>query len=623
MRSISRFPIKENIINDITLDNEFNLFMYRLSYYLNKSIIEGTYTKGNTSEDISIISNTVQKIIIDLSEPESPQYNPDPLIEINHIIQYQINTYELFIEKTKRLYNKENIEYIDKSIYLDNYSIYFKKFKSLIELLNCNIELAKIDHSFLNDELILKQLFNLKNSLNTIRFTIPRIKNYEPQTKSLYVKFNTLIGALKMKCEFLIDKWYARSKIKLIDDNLKHKNLFESNIYIDYEANSTLRDYKNKIIYLYEISGYKRQNILKKCFQEINRKNISDRETLNSLSIFELHTLIKYYKDEVKNLDLLKDLIPVFDKKTSNDQSNFYENFALHVAKQYCQNNYFSLYCEKLEDNTINLTSENLINKLDSFFLEYETIKNNTAGLTDNFFLQAKFLKYSLTIINNHLNANKDNLLDAVIKTKKFHTKLEQSIEEFEKKIQWSLKNNNYIFKLPYSESIIKYKHINIYLSSSFLLPKIDEDIVKEKRHIDDINQKLKFIYTTELQINEIHKLKEDYKIDNKKLIETVTLFTAVISFIVGSIGGFKFVTDIYSAISFTITFGLSLMTFVLIIMRLLKKERITNGWDFGFLTIILAFIAILTLNLQKTLKQETITPNTDSANTIKLKIEN
>lgn len=601
------------------LEKNLETFFLELNCFINKTILEGTYI---TTPNIFKTLNAKFLELSAISEEYTHIKSVDPKTIKNYLdtYMYQINMSLLFVGKINRLYSQGIPTFTNLEIFLDKKNTIFTKYEDLIQLLEYNIELSKIDHLFINEESLIKELFKYKNDIKNIRITVSLVKDTE-----LRNSFNDITHALLLKVEFLIDKWRARHSFKLKDENFKYIDLFTDKRYSDI---TRIQEYKSKILYLYNVNGHDSSSILRKEYQKILSKCkvnelITNINTLNKLNLFDLHTLIKYYKDEVKDSQKLKKLIQVFRNKENNNRSeNIHNIFCIHISKQYCLNNYFSLYCDEFLKSTDGI--DKLEYRINKFTEEYLQIKKESTHLTDNFFLDFKFLKTSLLFLEKQFLKNKDNTHDIIKRTSDFfNVTLQKTINVFDSKIQWSLKNNNYIFKLPFEESLVKYKDINIYFSSSFLLPKINDEILDARNFLSSDYQKLNLKYSTEHEIQDIYNLKEDYKKENKKTIEIVTLFTAIVSFIVGSIGGFKFITDIYSAISFVAIFGLCLLSFVLTIMKLIRKDGIVNYLDFIFLFSMLIFIAFISLNMQKTLKPDVNTTNTESTNTIKLKIDN
>ncbi|SFN09554.1 hypothetical protein SAMN05421741_101105 [Paenimyroides ummariense] len=562
-------------------------FFLDLTYIVNKSIIEGEY--------LNIIDITdgyyIWFEILSLNSQEFTHISGAKYKDIEdflHSLKYLISLYSLFSKKICKLYNRGVLEYIDTEIYISSENLIYKEFNSFFELTENNIELSKIDHQFINDESLLKELFKVKNNITNIRISTSQFN----RNSSLHSSFTNLKDALILKVNFLIDKWYIRSSTKLKDTEFKFEE-FKNIAKYNLPKNNNLNKYKDKIKYLYELDGYSYSNLLENKFNDIDKTN------KKKLTFFELHTLVKYYKDKVNNLDKLNEVLRAFSNKLENFKSiNIYEKFSYNISYQYCLNNYFSLFCEDFYNNCNDLNEKNLNTKLNILYKKYKDVKAKSISLTDNFFIQYKLLSYSFLTIEKVLNNAGDKTIEALNSSSNhFNIILTEVLEEYENKIQWSLKNNNYIFKLPYDESLIAYKNLNIYIASSFLLPKVNEDIINEKRLLLNHHQKLSVFFNIENQIDEIKKLKENFELDNKKLIETVTIFTAIISFIVGSIGAYKFLTTFTEALIFIIVFGISISIFVLLIFISTKGIEALKKYKLALISVYaLAFIILTAL---------------------------
>lgn len=545
-------------------------FFLEFAYILNKSIIEGEYLDKTNITDV--YNSYFENLTLTSQEFfHIPKVKYTDIEDFLHSLKYLISLYSLFSKKICKLYNREVLEYIDTEIYINSDNLIYKEFNSFFELTENNIELSKIDHQFINDESLLKELFKVKNNITNIRITTTQFNS----NTTLHNSFTDLKDALILKVNFLIDKWYIRSTTKLKDIEFKFeefKNIAKYNLAKD----NNLNKYKDKIKYLYELNGYNYSNLLENKFNNI------DKSSINTLTFFELHTLVKYYKDKVRNLEKLNEVLVAFTYKLDNLKDiNIYERFSYNISYQYCLNNYFSLFCEDFYNNCNDLNEANLNVKLNFLYKKYTDVKAKSISLTDNFFIQYKLLSYSFLTIERVLNNAGDKTIEALNSSSNhFNIILKEVLEEYENKIQWSLKNNNYIFKLPYNESLVVYKNLNIYIASSFLLPKVNEDIINEKRLLLNNHQKLSVFFNIEGQIDEIKKLKENYESDNKKLIETVTIFTAIISFIVGSISAFQFIETFTQAVLFISIFSFAISIFVLLIFTTTKGLKlILKNW--------------------------------------------
>lgn len=589
-KELSNLGINEDLISNL------KYFGYKINYVINKSILEGEYIeKTNIEELIEELNNCLIELktkfgvfgAIDILEENALNFDNDSSTKYLDYFHYQINLYKLFIGKIKRLYTKRGLSYVENKIFIDHTSEVYSEYEYLLAFFDDNIELSKADHQFTSDETMLKTLFRIKNSIDSFRPQFSKGDVNDDRYNILQGLFVNLTKSLKLKVQFLIDKWYIRSKIKLKDDNIAYHNLFKSNSWIDYSL-PDLRRIKEKIIYLYEIPNNDGVNILKNCFQRISNKG-----QILELSFFEIHTLIKYYKDFLKNKEKLKSILIFFEDKNDSIVANTYENFSFEIAKQYCQNNYFSIYCEDFEKDCVGLKPDKLLEKLNGLYDVYKGIKYDNEGLTDNFFLESKFLNYSFKVLLKCLENNGDNRYEFIKETSVFFKEtLMDVLFEYDNKTNWSLKNNNYIFKLPYKESKVNFCGLNIYLSSSFLLPIDNDAIIKEKRALEFPFQRLNLLYSTINEITEIKQLKDDFKAENKRTIEVVTIFTAIVSFIMGSLGGFKFVDSIFNAIAFTLIYALCLLMFVVLILKTFRSEKIYKLYDlFPLLLVLLAII--------------------------------
>ncbi len=552
-------------------------FFLDLTYIVNKSIVEGEYII--ITETAEGLTSFFEMLSFDLQE--FTHIKGAKFIEIEDFknsIKYLISLYSLFSKKICKLYKREVIEYIDIDVFIETDNPFYKKFYTFFQLTQNNIELSKIDHQFINDESLLKELFRVKNNIKNLRIQVSDFKDNIDR----HNLFTIVRDALLLKVNFLIDKWYVRSSTKLKNSESQFVEFVNTN------KNNNLNNYKDTIKYLYELNNYNHSSILEDKF------NLIDKSNLEKLFFSELHTLIKYYKDKVKNLDKLKEVLDTFSKKKDHTYNNLFESFSLQISYQYCLNNYFSLFCENFYKDCTDLNETNITEKLYLLHSKFKEVKANSISITDNFFIQYKFLTYSFLIIEKAIKNAGENTIEVLNNSSDyFNITLKVALEEYENKTQWSLKNNNYIFKLPYKESLITYKNLNIYFASSFLLPKVNDDIINEKRILLNNYHKLTTLFNIENQIVELQTLKynfnkeiktlnENFDTTNKKLLETVTIFTAIISFIVGSIGAYKFLTTFTEALIFIIVFGISISIFVLLIfistkgIEALKKYKLS-----------------------------------------------
>lgn len=182
----------------------------------------------------------------------------------------------------------------------------------------------------------------------------------------------------------------------------------------------------------------------------------------------------------------------------------------------------------------------------------------------------------------------------------------------YEANIEWSLKNFNYIFILPFDESVIPFtidgEEYQIFFASSFVLPPSSKNIIENfeivKTKFLKLNAYLDFAKYFLEEITEINNIKKELESKEVKSIELISLFTAVISFIIGGVSGFAFIKDLYTALLFFVVFTTSLLTFLIVLFvftrgkKVIKEHKSFLIWIYGIF--ILAIISIASSNFIK-----------------------
>lgn len=426
----------------------------------------------------------------------------------------------------------------------------------------------RFDHFFDEGMEFLKNLIELENSINKSKHPFKHI------------------SALKLKISFLKYKWAVRQnttyqsiddgqfsvKSYLLNDNLisvleppefitTHEKLNEWKKYLDFHYNYSEKDYH-----------FKRYNDLK-------------LRELKDLNFFELHFLIKFYKDIKKDYKNLSDVIEVIEKKEADcalNKSHYFKNL------NYALNNQFSLLIENesvKEEDVIELREK--IKKL-----------QNKSG-SDNFFLEYKYLSFCIERLKRLIK--KREAFDTEISVNKYLKEIRELISECEKKISWSQNHHNLLYQLPYDESLVGYNSESlesIYFASSFLLPlsieQANYDIQKIKINFNNEFSYIEVYNTLDKEFNQIKDIKASVTQYEKKSIETISIYTAIISFIVGSVSGFSFIDSFYKAIIFLLIFSTSLTSFLLLVFistkgfdKIYKFKKALLYFYFGIATLL------------------------------------
>ena len=124
------------------------------------------------------------------------------------------------------------------------------------------------------------------------------------------------------------------------------------------------------------------------------------------------------------------------------------------------------------------------------------------------------------------------------------------------------------------------------------VLPNIHYKKIEEK--FNKLNSYLEFSLFFNNETNEINKIKESVKGTEKRSVETLTIFTAIISFIIGNVALFQFIKTFYEALIFILIYVIALSVFVLLIFISTKGfKKIISYWIFlaGFYAVLILLL--------------------------------
>lgn len=505
---------------------------------------ESTALHNYTNNFVKILENTLLGYKKLYSQIKIHTYNP--------------NTEIVFIDSKEN--NDESIkcfEFFGKEVSVCFENVFFI------------LGLSTYDHFF--DESIdyFRSLINFKNRLNT------------SQKASLYYSI------IDEKVSFLEYKWGIRqiTTSKFLD-NKTNKSYIIDNDIISINKNPSFQSERKELI------NWK--TYLEKHYQYVENF-ILESEIVNELlekdkpSMLEVHTLIKNFKDVNPNYENLKNVVESFEKRENEFEENkriFFKNL------NYALNNQFSLLIEKKD-----VTDEEVRN----LKIKIDALQNKLEY--DNFFVDFKYLKYSIKKLEN-LILNREPLeikqeISALINN------IRELIITCERKIEWSENHHNLLYQLTYEESLVYYgteKIEKVYYASTFLLPLSVEQIQKEffelKLEFNNKYNYLEILSTLDKEFSVIKEMKEK----DVKSIELISLFTAVISFIIGGVSGFKFIEDWKTALLFDIVFSTSLISFLIVLFAFTRGIELVKKYFYyilGFYLIFLTSIFLIT-NIDK-----------------------
>lgn len=541
-----------------TLINVFKL--------LNYSLLSGEYI-GNLD-----IKEDIEQVIEKLSSTfnltnDFEEEAQTVIFELNSTISIAIGIYKFFISDIENKYSDNRIDFLfsfdkqtEKNIQKSNLS---NTSKNLIDYFTNHVSLSRNDHFPSSEDNRAEALFTIENSIDN----------------SDILEFEKLSKLLKLKLDFLKHKWKAR-KQQENPSSIYYSIDGSSTILAEYSSdNAKLNEWGEVINFHYELNNQWKFQIQEKVKRFKNKP-------LGELNYLQIHQLIKYYKDVKKSYSKLVE-ISSFLLGRVND--NNFNSYCLSIFTNYSLNNQFSLFVEKEEN--IPLIKE-----------EYQNIKDKKRGEINNFFLEFKYLNSIIDILLKKIE--EDNNVEFIKKYEKTVTdECKGILGNYYQNKEWAKRNHNYIFQLPFDECLVPIDKIddleNIFIASSFILPPVN-DIIES--HYSEIRQKYKSIT---LYVDIIKRLKKDLeKIEdlNKafdkrdfKSIEIISIFTAIITFILSSIPAYKFIESVWDSLLFMLSLASALGIFVMLI--LFSTRGFKDNYRGVFYLIVLCVIAVVGYN--------------------------
>jgi len=552
----SFFNEEDELLKDELIEVITKSILQSSEFYI-ESIISGEYVKdAGFEESLESYEKALNDLYDSISTVEDSDFH-------DIIFSKFIPGLKLFLDYYKNFVKIVNIHNINPAIDLifswsglSNHDILGFDERLVAEFNNfrLTLNLNRLDHFFDEDIDYFINLVELENAI---------IENKNP------FKYNS---AVILKITFLKYKWSVRqiTTSKVIGKSGTVKSYLINNKLFSILDTSPLSGNNVKINEWREYleNHYDLTNTNSYWTKTFDAIKLLDKSSLNYL---QLHFLIKFYKDYKPNLENLSKVVTELESRESRFEGNkqdYYKNVL------YALNNQFSLLVDQDQPNSQEV--ENLHGKIIAIQLQ----SNN-----DNFFVHIKYLQYKIKTLGQLLKSrqalDKSDSIAVNLRT------VRDLLITCESKIVWSKNHHNLLFQLPYDESLIPYNSENIsqiYFASSFLLPlsaeQTDYDFSKLKIEFNNKFNHLEALESLHKEFEVIKALKENVETTDKKSIETITIFTAVIAFIVGTISGYSFIDTFFKAIIFLLIFSTSLFTFVSLIflstrgLELLKKNK-------------------------------------------------
>ena len=596
-----------NILADLTahLSKSAKIFFKSL----NLSVLSGEYISISDFEDyIKKIEKTLT-LISEIDEGLVPiQYrgNFQDLLYIGFTkpLVQAINNYLGHYKKIKRKYNNPDRQSLFEAISKKNLHIPENHpnwtYTLLGEFINFTLRLSYIDHVLV---VRAKQL----EDLILIYHNLEERKKKNPDDIIVILLFD--------KCSFLLKKLLIR--FDRDPGNYYYALDFEDKI-IDQErfspGNFEVFNQATKIQYV--------DSKLERTYHQFkeNSKNfIKDWKNSKKLSFEGYHSIVKYHKEfNNTSIEKLTEIIAKF--KTSHSSDNSFDEWASNVSYIYLNNNLLSF---RLKQNNLS------IRKIEEVFNETLILQSDLE--IKNYFPFLKICKALLNIAEKELNKLPDSHIniDKIIKL----------IGKVEKEMllcfEWCSDHHFIPFQLPFHECTktvtIKDNSYSLFLASSFILPinfeKVNRELEEVQRNIKDYKSKYDIHVSIREEKEEIKNIKEAIQKTDKRHIEILSIFAAIVLFVSSNIQVFSKAETFIDALRFMLVFAYILILFVVVIWFItreqgfkIRKMPFVHWFFIGLLslsTIGALYMIYPDLKINKERKQKTeVTPNNFNTST-------
>lgn len=315
--------------------------------------------------------------------------------------------------------------------------------------------------------------------------------------------------------------------------------------------------------------------------------NKSARHDFENLSLTQFHNATKYSKDINKSLPDLVAIHEFYESfyklKDFKDISKF-DLISLNIARNYIANTMLSLAIEEC------LTKEEIEKKL----VEIVRIQSETE--IKNFFPYYKAAKRLALLIEMQLSKsflNSEDFDEKITELTSSINTLKEYLKKWDAYIEWCQRVNYLSYRLTFDESheriVIGEINYDLFVASSYIIP-FDYDAKKiELREYTDkvfqLSNQISILKTSENQIKSINKVvsqvkdvSTDVRAQERKFIEILAVFSAVVLFTSGSIQVFDKTRSFGDSLMFLGVFSISLILFVVLIKSILNERPIINN---------------------------------------------
>jgi hypothetical protein len=374
---------------------------------------------------------------------------------------------------------------------------------------------------------------------------------------------------LKDKASYLIHKILTRfqedekSYLYAIDfvDRELNSSEFTPILYNDFCKKTDLHHSESR-------TKLEKQNFEEYIEESINRFNLKQ-----SLNFEEFHGIVKYFKDDNASKEQLESLLSAFKQQYSILQvsENRFDRWAFKITENYLANNLFSFFIDNnlINDDEIIVYIQKLkhlqsISKIKNYFPFYKACNHLIKSLDEEF----KKEEISTDIVRKKIEI------------------LENLEKDLYDNLEWCKDRNFISFQAPFDECIKNVEHkgeyYKLFMASSITLPLNYESLQKESGYITNAKIKFRSLYETHNIVsrerNHIKEIKNSVVNQDKKSIEILSIFAAIVLFVISNIQIFATAKNFSDALRFMLIFGYVISIFVLLIWIITREYRITSN---------------------------------------------
>ena len=478
----------------------------------------------------------------------------EQIVGVSSAITIAIERYKDFCKHIENAYSDNKKDFV------------FERNNTLIEKQN------QKDLALENEELILYfenilKVNTIDHFLSSKKESIVEILNIEFYFKQSSIPFFKEISNIAFqKAIFLKYKWNQRQEVEVsyLEDGI-HKELNTQEITLP-----KLKEWEDIINLQYEYQSHWQRSISNRVRPYLKIEKLKE----NTPKVI-IHQLIKYYKDIAPDSKKSYQIADFLLENRKNSGKYNYNAYVEDIFCNYALNNAFSCFLKR-ETN------------IENIFSKYYETEEKLTSITRNYFLKYKLLnKVFELLLQKYKEVSKEFFINEY---QEYLNKCKDILTSYKEHKDWSLENFNYIYLLPYKESLVNFeiesKNLPVFFASSFVLPPSHLEIEKHYKEIEEkfnkLNSYLEFSLFFNNETKEINEIRESVKETDKRSIETLTIFTAIISFIIGNVALFQFIKTFIDAIIFILSYAIALSIFVLLIFISTKGvEKIKSYWIF------------------------------------------